>query len=188
MDWKILAASFAALVIVSSVLLGGFGLGDFFSDIINTIGEFLGSSPFGGLGTTESGLFISITLFPSKFSTEIADGINITTDTLNIQKFTGTLHVDYENSVIAFEPQDTEVSINIPLQDISLDGLKLSKISVEDIDFEIGNEESGMTTGKGNIDIFDFSGEFMILIDRVEFNGNVSSISIKTGDSEWELK
>jgi len=188
MDWKIMAASFAALVIVSSVLLGGFGLGDFFSDIINTIGGLLGSSPFGGATSASSGLAASIVFFPSEFSLETDHPLNISTASVNLEMFDGEIYVDYSNELISFRPESTELSIDLTLQEIVIDDIELSKISVEDMSFEIFNEESGKTSGEGNVEISDFSGRFTIGMNRIEFDGNVSSISVKTGDSVWELK
>ena len=49
-DWKILAASFAALLVVSSVLVGGFG----FTDILGTLSDWMGESPLSGLVTAPS--------------------------------------------------------------------------------------------------------------------------------------
>ncbi len=188
MDWKILAASFAALVIVSSIILGGFGLGDFFSDIINTIGGFLGSSPFGGLGASGSELSVLILFYPSVFSLETEQAVNLTISPATLEMFDGKITVDYENEIIRLNPENTDLSIELPLQEAIIEDIQFSKIFVEEMDFEIISEESGQTTGTGNVEIFDFSGDFKIGADRVEFNGTSLKISVKTGDSEWELK
>ena len=157
MDWKILAASFAALVIVSSILLGGFGLGNFFSDIISTIGEFLGSSPFSGTQPSSSDLAVSIVLYPSEFSLKTEHGINLSigpeTGSVNLEMFDGEISVDYQNDIISFRPENTELSIDLPLQDIMIENLRLSKISVEEMSFVIDSESSGKTTGEGSMEI-----------------------------------
>jgi len=191
MDWKIMAASFAALVIVSSVLLGGFGLGDFFSDIMNTIGDFLGSSPFGGLSTaadTASVITASILLQPSGISLQTEHSVNISTDSAEFEMFDGMISVDYEGNLLTIQPEDTELSITMPLQNTVIEHIMLESITIEQTSYEISDEKSGKTTGEGTVHISGFDGRCVISHSGILFEGNVSAVSVNSGESSWELK
>ena len=188
MDWKILAASFAALVIVSSILLGGFGLGDFFSDIISTIGNLLGASPFGGTTSPATGIGFSVAFYASQFSLQTEQGVNMTVNPISLEMFDGEICVDYQEEIIVLRPENTDLSIDLPLQEIVIEQMTHSEVSIEEADFEITSEESGKTTGSGTVEIFDFSGRLTIGTDMIEFDGNASRLSVKSGDSSWELK
>jgi hypothetical protein len=191
MDWKIMAASFAALAIVSSVLIGGFGIGGFFSDIINTIGEFLSSSPFGGLPAISSGssvVAVKLAFYPSEFTLTTEHGINAHINDINLEMFDGEIQIYYQNSTIILKPRDTDMTIDLRLQEIVVEDLTLSKLNIEETRFEIEGSDTAKTTGTGTVEISDFSGTFAIKTNRIEFEGNVSVVSVTTGESHWELK
>jgi len=189
MDWKIMAASFAALVIVSSVLLGGFGLGDFFSDIINTIGNFLTASPFGGIAESSpaSGIAVTLVFYPDEFVLSTEHGVNASINGISMEMFDGEIFVDYEDGSIVMNPKETGMSIKTELQEFLLEGIRLSELSVEDTGFEITENETGKTTGTGTIRIYGFEGNFTVRTEGIEFDGRVSSVSMTSGESHWEL-
>lgn len=186
-----MAASFAALAIVSSVMIGGFGIGGFFSDIINTIGEFLSSSPFGGLpalSSSSSLIAVKLVFYPNNFTLVTEHGIDININNMNLEAFNGEIHIDYQNNTISLRPQNTDMSINMQMQEILLEGITFGKLTIDEMPFEIEGSDTSKTTGTGMVEISDFSGTFTIKTDRIEFEGNVSLVSVTTGESHWELR
>lgn len=187
LDWKILAASFVALLVVSSVLLGGFGIGEFFSDLINKIGEWLGSSPFGGFFSTPTAKTkeIDIVLYPANLSLKPDSSINVSTDMITLTNFKGEISTDFENETLIFKESDSSLIVEIPLERITIPDLQIKKMSFENVRFDM---KPNITGENGSIEIYDFLGKGIIAVGSVEFQGNVSKMTVKIGDMEWEVK
>jgi len=187
LDWKILAASFVALLVVSSVLLGGFGIGEFFSDLINKIGEWLGSSPFGGFlsaPTTETKQ-IDIMLYPANLSLLPDSIVNISTDAVTLTNFKGEINMDFKDKTLIFKESGSSLTVEVPLEGITVSDLQIKKMSFENLIFDV---KPDITGGNGSIEIHDFLGKGIITTRGVGFQGNVSKMTVRIGDLNWEVK
>lgn len=187
LDWKILAASFVALLVVSSVLLGGFGIGEFFSDLMNKIGEWLGSSPFGGFFSTPTAgtKEIDIVLYPANLSLKPDSSINVSTDAVTLTNFKGEINADFEDEVLIFRESGSSLTVETPLKRITIPDLQIKRLSFENIRFAV---KPNITGENGSIEIYDFLGRGTITVGTVEFQGNISRMTVKMGDMEWEVK
>ena len=184
LDWRILAASFAALLVVSTVLIGNFGIRDFLSDIIGKISEWLGSSPFGGFFSQPPAKAseVIITLYPSNFTIKPDTYINITSDNTSLNNFKGELDINFKTGRIVLSETDSRLVINLPLSRTEITGLGFSDLKTGNLRFAVASSESNMTTSNGSMEIYNFFGECLIE-DGIQLRGNVSKIK----GSNWEI-
>ena len=182
LDWKILAASFAALLFVSTLLVGDFGIPNFFGDIADKLGEWLGNSPFGGMFTapTSSSVIdsdtINVKIFPDSFVLRPDFPVNITFDKKEIISFSGEITIDYEEKRITLDQSNSQLSIIMPIENIKIHGLKLAKLLIQEkgLDASTGNWE--IKTENGSIEIYDFSGIGEITSRSIELDGNITKL------------
>jgi len=179
LDWKILAASFAALLFVSSMLIGGLGITDFFSTIVNKISEWFGSSPFGNVfsspakATNEN---VDITLYTSVFTLKPDSNINISTDEITLTEFNGEVEADFQSNTLTFKHSNTPLTISTALQETHIINLKLDKLLVENIQLQIKSEKWNITSSNASIEIYDFYGTASITNKSIILKGNVSRL------------
>ena len=185
-DWKILASAFIALLVVSFILLGGFGLGGLFSGGINAIGEWFGSSPFGGFLSSQETDTKSVTvrLFPSNITLKPDDEVVIEAGTMNLTGFRGHMQMDFEGNAAVLAEDNTKLKVTIPLEGVKISGLRLAKLSLSGMKFTV---EPNVTTSNGTIRITGFSGSASTTADALELRGNISKLVAKIGDLEWEM-
>jgi hypothetical protein len=173
LDWKILAASFAALLVVSSVLVGGFG----FQDILSKINDWMGDSPLSGLVTAPKlgSKQASITFFPKDFELTL-DKASFTAGAVEFKAFTGTLKANLTSDELDLI-QEGGFRATLPLTSASIEGIPISKISLEETSFSV-TSKSLETSGQGvPLEIVGFSGDVTITSEHIELNGNVTSIT-----------
>jgi len=177
LDWKILAASFAALLFISSALIGGgsaFGIGDTFSGIMDKISQWLGGSSV-SLSTPEEGQEVEILITPNILIIPIETDTTINIDSVTMKDFSGEIIVDYENEVVNFMSNDMEIST--PLQEIKIKETEINKLILEEITVEIIHDEWSEKTEKSKVEIVGFVGDIEIMVDMISLKGTVSNIA-----------
>jgi len=177
LDWKILAAAFAALLIASTVLVGssgGFGITDIFDRIV----DWLKSSPFGGFfqAPIASVHEVDIILHPKTYALKTSSNINITTDSIELVDFNGNIEVDFQTETLVFKETNTPLNIKMPLKNITIHEIRIDKILLEDTDFLVSSNQLDTSGENGTIEIYDFFGELGFNPDSVELHGNVSMV------------
>jgi hypothetical protein len=173
LDWKILAASFAALLVVSSVLVGGFGFGD----ILDKLREWLGDSPFGGFVTTPARepKAVAIIIFPRNFEFSV-DSTDFRAGDADFQGFTGTIQANLSSDTISFSPRDTKLVVTLPLSNVSIDDISIGSLSLSDTDFNVISHALDTHGENATLEIHDFSGRVTISQELVRLDGNVTAV------------
>ncbi|UCD07067.1 MAG: hypothetical protein JSW41_04515 [Candidatus Aenigmatarchaeota archaeon] len=177
LDWKILVAAFAALLIASTVLVGGAG-GFGLTDIFNKIGEWLKSSPFGGFFQTPVASIheVDVALKPKTYTLKTSSNINLSIDSINFVDFNGNIEADFQGKTLVFTEANTPLNIKMPLQNITIHDIRVDKIFLDETDFSVSSNQLETTGENGTIEIFDFYGEIRFSPDSVELHGNVSMV------------
>jgi len=185
-DWKILASAFIALLVVSFILMEGFGTTSFFSGTLGSIGEWFGSSPFGDLVPVADarGKHVNIMLYTDNLTLESSGEIGIETGTVNMTGFSGSIHVDFERGNLVLAESETKLKVTVPIKNIRMSGFTLDKLSLENSRFAI---EPDISTENGTIEIKDFFGSVTAKENGLELDGNVTRLTTKIGDLSWEL-
>jgi hypothetical protein len=185
LDWKILAASFAALLVVSSVAFGNFGIGDFFSGILDKLNQLLGGgSPFTGLfGRAGAGTEVNVTLYPDSIYFD-PSSVNVTSPAASVHNFGGRLTADLAGGVLYLEEKSSKLSVSFPLANATytVEGLSFQKLSLSGTRFQLRSNQSDISS-QGNLEIQGFAGRARISGGSVVLEGNATKI---TGDS-WEI-
>jgi len=187
LDWKIAAAAVVALLVVSTVLLGGFGIGEFFSDIINKIGEWLGSSPFGGFFATPTTPTkeINIVLYPANLSLKPESDINVSVNTVTLRDFRGEIDINFNADIITFKELGSALTIEVPLEKVTIPNLRIKNMKFENMKFDI---KPSITSENGSMEIHGFLGNTTVNEDNIEFLGNISKMIVTIGNMSWEIK
>lgn len=186
LDWRILAASFVALVFISGLFITGFGIKDFVTDIGEKIGEWTGSSPFGGFfSTTPKKIHqIEIVLYPESIQIASQTPVDISSDSLNLENFQGTINVSFSEKNVILKEEQTELKVELMLSRMEIDNIKLASFTTGNISFEI---KPDIKTSRGALDMTDFSGTSLLDEKSMTFIGNVSMLKTRIGDRSWEL-
>ena len=173
LDWKILAASFAALLVVSSVLVGGFG----FTDILDTLRDWMGDSPFEGFVTSplRSSEQASVILYPETFELSL-DRTSFSAGDANFTDFSGQMNADLSSGKLEFLQKDTDLTISLSLTEITLDDVSIGKLSLEDTEFHVISNSLDTSGQNATLELSDFSGQITITNERVQMDGNFTSI------------
>lgn len=187
-DWKIIGASAVALVFVSTVLLGNFGITGLISDVFGDAGEWITDSPLTGIFPSSSGKIgdISIHYFSKKITLSPSTSINILSGDTNITGFSGDISIDLEkNEIILIDPK-TSLEINLGMHETIFSNVKLSKLLQEDADFRV---EPDIGVIGGTLEMKNFQGEITVpeTADKIIFNGTVSNLNVNTADQNWQL-
>lgn len=186
LDWKILAASIVALLFISSLFIGGLGIRDFLSGILQKISEYLGSSPFGDvLSSTpqEKGeKDISLILSPQELTLQPDAAADLITGETRFTGFTGEIHLFFHNATV--ELTSSSFSITFPLTTLNITSLTLTSLSLTDTKLEI---KPDISTDSGDLQLTDFSGFATATPQGIELNGKVSSLLVTIGELNFEL-
>lgn len=181
LDWKILAASVAALLVASTMLVGtssaqnlGFDLNDFFKGIE----DWLRSSPLGGLfqAPVASVYPVDIILETDHYEFRTGSDTNLTIDSINIINFNGDIISDFLEKTIVFSQSGTELDISMPLQNLSIDNIGIDKVFLENTRFVVTYNQLDTKGENASIEITDFSGQIIFRPSFVEMHGNVSMV------------
>lgn len=184
-DWKIIAAVFIALIIVSYVVIGVPGIGDFFGGIASKVGEALEGSPFGGIFSS-SGIKktpAEITLYPDSFSLKPELPVNISSGDTGLQDFRGEISIDLANGTISMRQEGSSLVISPRLELLTIEGLKISRMDLEGIKANVRSGDVDTLVENGSLEILDFLGEGRITREYIMFSGNVT----KVRGRGWEI-
>ncbi|MFQ5647750.1 MAG: hypothetical protein ACE5FW_00785 [Candidatus Aenigmatarchaeota archaeon] len=189
-DWRILGASFVALLAVSSVFVGAsgaFGIGDFFSNLMAQIGSWLQGSPFGGFFAAPEARSsqIDILLFPENFTLKPDTPINVNLDGVYLTDFKGEVTTDFLNKTISFSEEGSPLQIAMPMKETVIEDFKLTSFSATGVRFQIS---PNITAENGTLDMGGFLGTCTITEEHIHFQGNISRVRAKIGDLLWEIK
>jgi hypothetical protein len=183
LDWKILGAAFVALLIASTVLVGGAG-GFGLTDIFDRIVEWLKSSPFGGFFQTPLAATheVDIMLYPGTYTLKTGSSINLSVDSTSFMEFNGDIEADFESKSLTFKESGTQFSIRMPLQNLTIPKIKVSKIFLQSVNFLVSSDQLNTTGENATLEIADFSGELRLGPDSVMLQGNVSMVKGNSKD------
>jgi len=172
-DWKILAASFAALLIVSSVLVGGLG----FTDIVDSVRDWLGGSPFGGfVDFPEAGSkAASVTIYSTPLTLDLDSPINASMGDASLTGFSGILISDLNKSTLSFKNDD--FTLTFPTSNTTLDKIMIGKLVLTNADFSVINDDLETSADNGTLDLSDFSGKITFMDDMTIMSGNFTTIN-----------
>jgi hypothetical protein len=172
-DWKIMAASFAALLVVSSVLVSGFGFGG----IIDTLKDFLGDIPFEGLVTSpvRATSQANVTFHPSSFSLGL-DSASFSVGQASFTGFSGTISADLSTDNLSIVQKDSDFSVSLPLTEVKIGQAAIGSIHADDTSFTVDSDSLETSGQNASLDVLDFSGSVRITASLVELSGNVSSV------------
>ena len=182
LDWKILAASFAALLFVSSMLIGDFAITDFFADIAEKLGEWLGNSPFGGMFTapTQSSVIntniIDVSIYPDTFILKPDYPVNMSFNEKEITGFMGDIIIDYDEKKITLDESNSQLNIVMPIENVEIHGLILKKLLIQEKGIEANTGNWEIQTDNGTIEIYDFSGFGEISSESIHLEGNITKL------------
>ncbi|MFH1364874.1 MAG: hypothetical protein ABIH52_04455 [Candidatus Aenigmatarchaeota archaeon] len=173
LDWKILAASFAALLVVSSTLMGGFGIGDTFSGFTDKISQWLGgsSASLSTTGTQE----VEIKIKPNILIIPIEIPSSVEISPVIFKNFKGNVIADYENKILTFTGPEEMEATSI-LQKTIIKETGFNKIILEDIEVEIIHDDWSEKTDKSKVEVIGFTGDITITEDGITLKGTVSNI------------
>ncbi len=186
LDWKIFAASIAALLIISTLLIGGSGIGGFFGSVGKTIGDWLGNSPFGGFFGSSSPKTneVDLTLHPRNLTLKSESAVNITTPSIILEEFNGKIRIDFESNTLTLEESNSPLKLNLDLQNITIEKIKIGRLAIENTEFEI---KPNITTDNGTIEMVNFIGRCTIEENSIKLKGNLSILAVRIGDLNWKI-
>jgi hypothetical protein len=181
LDWKIMAASLAALVFVSSVFVGDFGIRDFFGTLTERLGEWLGNSPFGGLFTAPTTSIInadtvSLKIYPDTFLLKPDHSVNVTFGRREIADFMGEIEVDYVRKRITLDEANSHLILTMPLEQTTFTGVMLKKFVVDKERIDVSTGDWEISSHNGTIELYDFQGTVEIDSRSVSFSGNITRL------------
>jgi len=176
LDWRILSASFIALLFISFTLVGGLNIRELVGNVINKISNLIGT-PLGNPQPQEEGnLEIQMTIYPKQFTLPVAD-VDIATSSAEFSNFKGDIKVDIENKKITLVQSGTDLVINLPIQKATIGELKLSRLVIENIEMSVKTGKWDIKSVNGSVELTGFSGKGIINEDSIEFTGTVSKFT-----------
>jgi hypothetical protein len=184
LEWKILAAIFAVLIVLSSALVSNTGIKDFFLNATGNLGDWVHGSPFGSLFTTPQKKVnqVAIKLMADNMTFEMETPINITAGKTSISNFKGSVNFNFRKNSSTFQPADSDLRFGTELSGTVMKDVKIQKLVLTGIDFTVIGEKTNITASNDNIEIYDFSGDITVE-DRVLLTGNVSRVK----DEQWSI-
>lgn len=182
-EWKILAAIFAVLIVLSSAIMTNTGVKDFFSNGTGSLGDWF-KSPFGSIFSTPSKTVnpVSIRLISDSITLSMENPVNISAGTTSIQNFKGSILLDFGSNSSVFLPAGSELRLETSLADIEVADARISKMILEGVGFVVTSENTNITAENDKIEIYDFSGTIRVT-DSVLLSGNVSKVK----DEQWSI-
>lgn len=172
-DWKILAASFAALLVVSSVLVGGFGFGD----VLDTLKDWLGDVPFEGFVSSplSSPKQASVEFSPEFFELPV-DGASFSMGSASFTDFSGTLSANLTSDTLDLSPTDSDFKVTLAITEATIEDVSLGHLLLEDTEFQIISNSLETSGQNASLEISDFTGHLTIRTDSILLDGNFSSV------------
>lgn len=171
-DWKILAASFAALLVVSSVLVGGFG----FSDILGKVNEWMGDSPLEGFVTAPSlsSTPASLTFHPEAFALAV-ESTDFSSGDLELTSFTGKIKANLTSGELTLI-QEGGFRATLPLTETTIPKVSLDSLSLESATFSVTSDSLETSGQDVSLEFTGFSGDVTMAPTHITLDGNFTSI------------
>ena len=184
LEWKILAAVFAILIVASSALVGNSGIKDTFLNSTGNIGDWLGGSPFGSIfSTPEKGtVAVAITLKAGSIGLVMESPVNVTAGDAKMENFKGPVSFDFDAGTSSFVLDGSDFTIEKKLEETTITGVSMKELVLEGIDFVVKSENTEITGSGEKIEIYDFAGDIYVN-DSVVLTGNVSLVK----DGKWSV-
>jgi hypothetical protein len=176
LEWKILAAAFSALLVISIVLVGNTGLKDSFGGIVGKLTDWLGGSPIplpGGGGKSTN--TVSIALYPNIFTLTPESKLNLTLGDSYFENFNGLVTFDFPSGKLTLQ-EKSGFSVSSPLQNFTIPGLTLSRLQISGMKFTV-HTQTDITSESGNMTIQGFSGSLLLGNSSIILSGNVTKIT-----------
>ncbi len=182
LDWKILAASFIALLIVSAVLASTVNQDNPLGDVGSKISDWLGTPPFSNpLEGGKPGATQILLKIRSPVTFEPDNAVNIT-GAVNVTMFEGGITFTPPQSVHLAQKT---LTIDLPWKSFAVDSVKIGTLQLENASFEVmGN----VSTELGLLDIRNFFGTVSTSGNDIVLEGNISKMSVEIGGLTWEVK
>lgn len=185
LEWKILAAAFSALIVISMVLVGNSDLKDRFGSIVGKLSDWLGGTPVslpGGIGKSSSSI-VSVTLYPNNFTLNPDTKLNLTLGDSYFENFNGQVSFDFQANKIYLKEKSSSFTVSSPIQDFVMQDFKISRLTLSGMKFTVQSVQSNITNENGSLDIQGFQGIFSVGNSSINLYGNVTKI---TGDG-WAV-
>ena len=185
MDWRIIAASFAALIVIVSLLFNG--VGGNFSGIFKNVGGWLSSSPFSGFVVTPEAKThsLDLILYPEQITIKPDSDVNISIKGTKIDNFLGNINVNFKEGKITFEQEKTSLKFESAIESMEIDGFKVSSFYVDNMQLKILPDT---VSNNGSVQMKNFNGKLIITEANIQFSGNVSKVTARIDKNLWELK
>ena len=177
LEWKILAAAFSALLVISMVLVGNTGLKDSFGGIVGRLTDWLGGTPIsipGGSGKPGTNA-VSITLYPKNFTLTPESKLNLTLGDSHFENFNGLVTFDFQSGKISLQ-EKSGFSVSSLLKDFTVPDLKLSRLQISGMKFTV-RTQTDISSENGTMDIQGFSGSLSLGNSSIILSGNVTKIT-----------
>jgi hypothetical protein len=178
LEWKILAAAFSALLVVSMVLVGNSGIKDTFGGIVGKLTDWLGGTPIslpGGTGKPGTNQ-VSITLYPKNFTLKPETKLNLTLGESYFENFNGDVSFDFQAGKIYLQEKGSSLLVSSKLQNFTIPDLRLSKLSLKEMKFMV-HAQTDITSENGTMEIQGFQGVFSLGNSSIILSGNVTKIT-----------
>jgi hypothetical protein len=187
LEWKILAAIFAVLIVVSSALVSNTGIKDFFMNTTTGFGDFTQGSPFDWFSsffsTPVKGVnAVAIKLTVPNMTLPIEAPANITAGGSILLNFKGTVDLNFIENSSTFQQAGSDFRFEMEMSEIRISGVSIQKMILQRVDFVVTSESTNITGTDDKIEIYDFSGDITIT-DHILLTGNVS----KVNDGQWSI-
>lgn len=187
LEWKILAAIFAVLIVLSSALVSNTGIKDFFMNTTTGFGDFTEGSPFDWVSswfsTPEKGSnTVAIKLTVANITLPIEAPANITAGKSSLLNFKGTVDLNFIKNSSTFQQAGSDFRFEMEMSETRISGVSIQKIILRGIDFVVTSESINITGTDEKIEIYDFSGDIAIT-DHILLMGNAS----KVNDDQWSI-
>jgi hypothetical protein len=187
LEWRILAAIFAVLVVLSSVLVTSTGIKDLFFNTTKGFGDSLKGSPldwFSSLfSTPQKGVnTVEIKVMTDNITLNIEKPANITYGKTNIANFKGVVTFDFMGKSSTFLPVGSDIRLETELAETRIKSVHMPVLIMNNIDFVVTSEKTNITASNEKIEIYDFFGDLTVTY-AVLFSGNVTKVK----DEKWSI-
>lgn len=174
LDWRILAASFVALIVIVVGLAGNLKVPESLADLANPF-SFIGSLPLAG----ESEI-VTVTFYPEgSYKIEPQGAVNISAEGLVLSDFRGSITADFAGGKVILDEADSSLNLELGMRDVAIDGLRLGKASLAGVRLAVATGNWNYTSANGTVEFTGFLGTGAIGTDSITLNGNATGFSKK---------
>ncbi len=184
LEWKILAAIFAILIVASSALVSNMGMKDVFLNSTGDMGDWMDNMPFGSLFTTpeKETTWVKIDIKSGQVGIVMESPVNITSVSSEIKNFKGDIDIDFSTNSSKFVLSGTDFVLDTRLERTEIKGVGISSLILENVNYLVESEKTSVTGTDDKIEIYDFYGD--ITIDgSLILEGNVSVVK----NGKWTI-